>query len=56
MRFSNPGALPDSVVAQLEVDDDGHFKPRVEVSGLRNRALCDIFFGIRAMERAARGS
>lgn len=55
VRFSNPGGLPESVVAQLEVDDSGRFKPRVEVSGLRNRALCDIFFGIRAMERAGTG-
>lgn len=55
VRFSNPGGLPDSVVAQLEVDEGGRFKPRVEVSSLRNRALCDIFFGIRAMERAGTG-
>ncbi|MER8671379.1 SIR2 family protein [Mesorhizobium sp. M1156] len=55
VRFSNPGGLPDSVVAQLELDDGGRFKPRAEVSALRNRALCDIFFGIRAMERAGTG-
>lgn len=55
VRFSNPGSLPESVVAQLELDDGGRFRPRVEVSGLRNRALCDIFFGIRAMERAGTG-
>ncbi|WP_102961228.1 hypothetical protein [Mangrovicella endophytica] len=55
VRFSNPGGLPDSVAAQLDLGEDGRFKPRVEVSGLRNRALCDIFFGIRAMERAGTG-
>lgn len=55
IRFSNPGSLPDAVVAQIELDEGGRFKPVVEVSDLRNRALCDIFFGIRAMERAGTG-
>jgi hypothetical protein len=55
ITFANPGGLPEDVAAQLEPADDGHFKPRVSVSGLRNRALCDIFFGMRAMERAGTG-
>ena len=55
IRFSNPGSLPDAVAAQVELDDGGRFKPKLEVSDLRNRALCDIFFGIRAMERAGTG-
>jgi hypothetical protein len=55
ITFSNPGGLPESVVARLEPDDTGRFRPRGQVSDLRNRALCDIFFGMRAMERAGTG-
>jgi hypothetical protein len=55
ITFANPGGLPEAVAAQLEPGDDGRFRPRVSVSGLRNRALCDVFFGMRAMERAGTG-
>lgn len=53
--FANPGGLPDAVAAQLEPGEDGRFQPQGAVSGLRNRALCDVFFGMRAMERAGTG-
>lgn len=55
LTFSNPGGLPEAVASQVDVDQDGRFKPRSEVSALRNAALCDIFFGMRAMERAGTG-
>jgi hypothetical protein len=55
ITFANPGGLPEAIAAQMEPDDDGQFKPRASVSSLRNRALCDVFFGMRAMERAGTG-
>jgi hypothetical protein len=55
ITFSNPGGLPESVAAQVEPDVEGRFRPRGQVSDLRNRGLCDIFFGMRAMERAGTG-
>lgn len=55
ITFENPGGLLDSVVRRLTIDDEGHFKAVARVSDLRNRSLCDVFFGIRAMEREGTG-
>lgn len=55
ITFENPGGLLDSVVRRLTIDDAGHFKAVARVSDLRNRSLCDVFFGIRAMEREGTG-
>jgi hypothetical protein len=55
VRFLNPGAqLPDAAT-RLNLESDGTFQPVPEFSDLRNRALCDVFFGISAMERAGTG-
>ena len=55
VRFINPGApLPDAV-SRLSLGPDGAFDPVPQFSDLRNRALCDVFFGISAMERAGTG-
>jgi hypothetical protein len=40
---------------KLSIGDDGMFEPVSELTSLRNRALCDIFFGMSAMERAGTG-
>jgi hypothetical protein len=55
VRFVNPGAQGPAATARLHMDADGVFTPVPEFSDLRNRALCDIFFGISAMERAGTG-
>lgn len=55
ITFDNPGGLLDSVARRLTIDDEGHFKAVARVSDLRNRSLCDVFFGIRAMEREGTG-
>lgn len=55
VRFVNPGAQGVAASAQLTMDEAGVFTPPPGFSDLRNRALCDIFFGISAMERAGTG-
>ncbi len=55
LRFINPATpLPQSTT-HLTLGPDGGFEPVPEFSDLRNRALCDVFFGISAMERAGTG-
>jgi hypothetical protein len=55
VRFVNPGAQSAAAVTRLKLESDGTFQPVPQFSDLRNRALCDIFFGISAMERAGTG-
>lgn len=55
IEFSNPGGMSDLTKNRLKTDHDGAFVPVPEFSDLRNRALCDVFFGISAMERAGTG-
>lgn len=55
VRFANPGG-PSAVAARrLALGPDGAFEPVPQFSDLRNRTLCDVFFGISAMERAGTG-
>lgn len=53
--FLNPGRLPDSVADELKMDAHGQFDPVRELTSPRNRALCDVFFGMSVMERAGTG-
>ncbi|TWB08430.1 hypothetical protein FBZ99_11916 [Rhizobium sp. ERR 1071] len=53
--FSNPGGMSAQSKNRLETNDEGAFSPVPEFSDLRNRTLCDVFFGISAMERAGTG-
>ncbi len=55
ITFSNPGGLPDGVVPTLKLDARGQFEPVREWTAPRNRALCDIFYGMSVMERAGTG-
>jgi hypothetical protein len=55
VTFLNPGALPEAAATRVTFEDDGRFRPVPKASVLRNRALCDVFFGIRAMEREGTG-
>lgn len=55
IEFSNPGGMSDLTKNRLITEKDGSFVPVPEFSDLRNRALCDVFFGISAMERAGTG-
>jgi len=43
------------LTTRLTLGPDGGFQPVPQFSDLRNRALCDVFFGISAMERAGTG-
>jgi len=55
ITFRNPGGLLESVASRVTLDDAGRFRPVPNVSDLRNRSLCDVFFGIQAMEREGTG-
>lgn len=55
ITFRNPGGLLESVARRVSPDKEGRFHPVGNVSDLRNRSLCDVFFGIRAMEREGTG-
>jgi hypothetical protein len=53
--FSNPGGLTQKVAARVKVENDGRILLSESVTDQRNPSLCDIFFGISAMERAGTG-
>jgi hypothetical protein len=53
--FSNPGGLPDKAAQALTFDAVGQFEPVREWTAPGNRALCDIFYGMSALERAGTG-
>jgi hypothetical protein len=55
ITFTNPGKLSDQMINQLTVRPGGTFDPIRELTAPQNRALCDIFYGINAMERAGTG-
>ena len=53
--FSNPGALTQKVAGKVTVESDGRIVISQSVTDQRNPSLCDIFFGVSAMERAGTG-
>lgn len=53
--FSNPGGLTQKLARELTVEEDGRILLSQSVTDQRNPSLCDIFFGISAMERAGTG-
>jgi hypothetical protein len=53
--FTNPGALTQKVAGKVTLEDDGRIIMSEGVTDQRNPSLCDIFFGISAMERAGTG-
>lgn len=55
IHFANPGGMSERLKNKLKTDEEGAFVPIPEFSDLRNRTLCDVFFGISAMERAGTG-
>jgi hypothetical protein len=55
ITFKNPGGLPESVVKRVKPNEAGLFRAVPNVSDLRNRSLCDVFFGIQAIEREGTG-
>nr|WP_305960045.1 hypothetical protein [Aurantiacibacter sp. 219JJ12-13]MDP5263511.1 hypothetical protein [Aurantiacibacter sp. 219JJ12-13] len=50
IEFRNPGKLSDDLAKKITFDDAGRFHPIKNGTDARNRSLCDIFLGIRAME------
>lgn len=53
--FANPGALTQKVAGKVTLEADGRIIMSEGVTDQRNPSLCDIFFGISAMERAGTG-
>lgn len=53
--FTNPGALTQKVARKVTLENDGRIIISEGVTDQRNPSLCDIFFGISAMERAGTG-
>jgi hypothetical protein len=53
--FSNPGGLTQKLAGKVILEDDGRFTLPEGLTDQRNPSLCDIFFGISAMERAGSG-
>ncbi len=54
--FTNPGALTQKVAGRVTLEHDGRIiLSEGGVTDQRNPSLCDIFFGISAMERAGTG-
>jgi hypothetical protein len=55
ITFKNPGGLTPKMAALVSVDTDGKIGIAAGATDPRNVSLCDIFFGLRAMERAGTG-
>lgn len=53
--FTNPGALTQKLAGKVTLEKDGRFTLPGSLTDQRNPSLCDIFFGISAMERAGTG-
>jgi hypothetical protein len=53
--FTNPGGLTQKLAGKVTVENDGRIILSQGVTDQRNPSLCDIFFGISAMERAGTG-
>ena len=55
IAFKNPGALTPAMTKLVAIDSDGKIAVAAGATDTRNVSLCDIFYGIRAMERAGTG-
>ena len=55
IAFANPGGLTQKLAGRVTVEMDGRFTLSESATDQRNPSLCDIFFGISAMERAGTG-
>jgi hypothetical protein len=53
--FTNPGGLTQKLVRHVTIENDGRFTLPESLTDQRNPSLCDIFFGMSAMERAGTG-
>lgn len=50
ITFRNPGRLSPRLRERITVDEAGRFHPIANGTDARNRSICDIFLGLRAME------
>jgi hypothetical protein len=55
ITFENPGALTPTMAKLVSVDANGKIGILQHATDPRNVSLCDIFFGLKAMERAGTG-
>jgi len=55
IAFSNPGGLTSKLARRVTLEQDGRIILSEGMTDQRNPSLCDIFFGLSAMERAGTG-
>jgi predicted HTH transcriptional regulator len=55
VSFENPGGLLPAVARRVSVQNDGRFILSERFTDPRNPSLCDVFFGLSAMEREGTG-
>jgi hypothetical protein len=55
ITFKNPGGLTPAMTKLVSIDSDGKIAVAAGATDTRNVSLCDIFYGLRAMERAGTG-
>jgi hypothetical protein len=55
ITFQNPGGLTPTMAKLVPIDEDGRIGISAQLTDSRNISLCDIFFGLKAMERAGTG-
>src|SRR5579871_3073053 len=55
IAFKNPGGLTPAMTKLVAIDSDGKIAVAAGATDTRNVSLCDIFYGLRAMERAGTG-
>lgn len=55
IAFKNPGGLTPAMTKLVSIDSDGKIAVAAGATDTRNVSLCDIFYGLRAMERAGTG-
>jgi hypothetical protein len=55
IAFRNPGGLTPAMTKLVSIDSDGKIAVAAGATDTRNVSLCDIFYGLRAMERAGTG-
>ena len=53
--FKNAGGLTPAMAQQCVMEDDGRIVLSTPLTDQRNSSLCDVFFGISAMERSGTG-
>lgn len=55
ISFTTIGGLPEKVINNVDLDQDGFFEPVRGLSSIRNKLIADVFFGIDVMDKLGTG-